>query len=126
MVGPGAMRVLIVDDVPDIRQTMQFQLERRGYVVQLASTGREAIELLTQSAKEPYRVAIIDVKLPDGSGVEVLKAIKRLSPETTCLMMTAYPMPNGQADATLNGATDYFVKPFTVQQLLDFMNHGGN
>ena len=120
MIAP-AVRILLVDDEPDIRRTLQAMLEHKGYQVETAANCRQAIELVSRSTQMPYRAAIIDIRLPDGLGTDVLKTVKRLTPQTTCFMVTAYPDEDTQRLSRDAGAQDYVAKPFSVEQLLASM-----
>lgn len=122
MVAPTAPRVLIVDDEPDICTTLQARLTQKGYRVQVAHTCREAVTLLEQSLDASYHLALIDVRLPDGLGLDVLKTVKRLTPETTCLMMTAYATEQTEAIARDYGASGYFAKALPFERLLQLIN----
>ena len=118
MVAPVTpVRILIVDNNAGIRQSLQLLLEGRGYAVETASTVREGLERVAQSLMAScFRVVIMDATLPDGSGVELLKTIKRLTPDTTCLVIAAQPQehPAGSSD----------VKPLPIAQFLEFIQRG--
>jgi len=78
-------RILIVDDDETIRTTMKAILEDEGYVVDLASTGEEAIQL---TMKTTYNIALLDIRLPDMEGVELLKLMRDSVPRTRKIMET--------------------------------------
>ena len=119
-------QVLIVDDDLGIRRRLKDLLLQKGYTVETAATCREGIERATHAAEEtPYRFALIDVRLPDGLGLEVLKTIKKLTPGTVCLMMTGTPDEATEAAARSAGAQEYYTKPLTIDQLVDLMGCGG-
>ena len=123
---PRPPRILLVDDDAVIRRRLRELLEQKEYVVDAVTNCREAIDCITRAAAEqPYRVAIIDVRLPDGHGIDVLKVAKRLTPETTCLMITGAPNEQAEASVRAAGADDFVVKPLLVDQLIDYMNRGG-
>ena len=108
-------RILIVDDDENIRQTMKTILEDEGYHVDLAATGKEAIELTQETA---YNVALLDIRLPDMEGVELLKLIKDNVPRTRKIMVTGYPSMENAIIAVNKNADAYFVKPVDVEKLL--------
>jgi DNA-binding NtrC family response regulator len=109
-------RILIVDDDEKIRKTMQAILEDEGYIVDLAATGNEAIKMTQETA---YNVAILDIRLPDMEGVELLKLMKDPVPKTRKIMVTGYPSMQNAITAVNKNADAYFVKPVDVEKLLN-------
>jgi DNA-binding response OmpR family regulator len=97
-------RILIVDDDETIRTTMKAILEDEGYVVDLASTGEEAIQL---TMKTTYNIALLDIRLPDMEGVELLKLMRDSVPRTRKIMVTGYPSMQN-AIAALNKNADAY------------------
>ena len=108
-------KVLIVDDDENIRNTMKTILEDEGYVVDLAATGREAIE---KTQKTAYNLALLDIRLPDMEGVELLKLIKDPTPRTRKIMVTGYPSMQNAITALNKNADAYLIKPVNVEKLL--------
>jgi DNA-binding NtrC family response regulator len=108
-------RIIIVDDDENIRKTMKTILEDEGYVVDLAATGIEAIEMTQETA---YNVAILDIRLPDMEGVELLKLIKDNIPRTRKIMVTGYPSMQNAISALNKNADAYLIKPVDVEKLL--------
>lgn len=124
MIAPIAQRILVVDDEPDIRRILQLLLEKHGHTVVTAGNCQEALARVSATDQHPFRVAIIDIRLPDGSGVDVVKTVKQLSPQTICLVITAFPSEDVKQDAQTAGADQYFTKPFSIEQLLAFIQRG--
>ena len=124
MTTPEAQRILVVDDEPDIRRILQLLLEKHGHAVTAVGNCQEAIACVSRQEARPFRVAIIDIRLPDGSGVEVVKTVKQLSPQTICLVITAFPSGSVETDARAAGADQYFTKPFSIEQLMSFIQQG--
>jgi two-component system response regulator PilR (NtrC family) len=110
----GKVRILIVDDEPSMREMLRIVLRRDGYDVQLADSGRDAIEQLRQSN---FDLLLSDIKMPDISGVDVLRAAKEINRDLVAFMMTAYASTSTAVDAMRLGAVDYFTKPFSVDEL---------
>ena len=108
--------ILVVDDDENIRNTMRAILEDEGYVVDLASTGKEAIQ---KTQKRAYNVALLDIRLPDMEGVELLKSMKDTIPRMRKIMVTGYPSMQNAIDALNKSADGYLVKPVKVEKLLD-------
>ena len=102
------VRILVVDDDERIRKTMQFILENEGYIVDLATTGNEAIEMAQKTA---YNVALLDIRLPDMEGVELLNLMKNNVPKTRKIMITGYPSMQNAISALNKKADAYLVKP---------------
>ncbi len=104
-------KVLIVDDEPNMRAVLSDVLTEEGYQVAVACDGAEGIAKATSG---DFHVVILDLKLPDKSGIEVLRAIKDLRPETVIIMITAYSSVDTAIEAMKCGAYDYITKPFKI------------
>lgn len=114
-----ARAVLVVDDEPSLRVAVSESLRRSGYGVIQATDGGEALELVGQS--KPWLV-LTDMKMPRLSGMEVLKEIKRRSPHTAVVVMTAYGTVESAVEAMKHGACDYLLKPFALESLERVLN----
>jgi DNA-binding NtrC family response regulator len=109
-------RIIIVDDDENIRKTMKAILEDEGYIVDLATNGNEAIEM---AKEKTYNIALLDIRLPDMEGVELLKLIKENVPRTRKIMVTGYPSMQNAISSLNKNADAYLVKPVNVEKLLD-------
>ena len=109
-------RILIVDDDESIRKTMTAILEDEGYMVDSASSGKEAIQKTNNTT---YNLALLDIRLPDMEGVELLKLMKDSVPRTRKIMVTGYPSVQNAIGALNKNADAYLVKPMDVEKLLD-------
>jgi two-component system response regulator PilR (NtrC family) len=107
-------RILVVDDERSMRELMAIVLKREGYDVLLAENGRTAIAVLQ---KEPVDLLISDIKMPDVSGVEVLRAAKAIDQDILGIMITAFASTETAVEAMRLGACDYLSKPFDVDLL---------
>jgi len=107
-------RILVVDDERSMRELMAIVLRREGYDVLLAENGRSAIDLLQ---REPIDLLISDIKMPDVSGVEVLRAAKAVDKDILGIMITAFASTETAVEAMRLGACDYLSKPFDVDLL---------
>jgi two-component system, NtrC family, response regulator AtoC len=110
----GAMHILAVDDDVVACDLLREVLEQEGYQVSTATTGQEAIDL---SRELPIDLAIIDIRMPDVSGIDVLKALKRVNAQMPVLMTTAYSSMNTAIEAIREGAYDYLSKPCKMAEL---------
>jgi two-component system, NtrC family, nitrogen regulation response regulator NtrX len=108
-------RILVVDDDETIRTTMRAILEDEGYLVDLASTGEEAIQL---TMKNTYNIALLDIRLPDMEGVELLKLMRDSVPRTRKVMVTGYPSMQNAIAALNKNADAYLLKPIDIEKLL--------
>jgi two-component system response regulator AtoC len=106
--------VLIIDDDPLIRKTLSSHLARQGFEVQLAEGGDEGIEKFKEFCPE---LVLLDVRLPDADGLDVLRRIKELNKKTCVLIMTAYDDMRTTVDAIKLGAFEYLVKPLNLIDL---------
>jgi len=109
-------RVLVIDDDPSIRTTTAAILENEGYIVDTAENGKEAIE---KSNTDIYRVALIDFRLPDMQGTELLTALRETSPKTVKIMVTGYPTLQNTIECVNKHADAYFIKPVDYENLLN-------
>src|SRR5208282_1735288 len=109
-------RILVVDDDESIRNTVKAILEDEGYIVDLAATGREAIKRTEEAL---YNVALLDIRLPDMEGVELLKLMKDTVPRTRKIMMTGYPSMQNAITALNKNADAYLIKPVDIEKLLN-------
>jgi two-component system response regulator PilR (NtrC family) len=107
-------RILVVDDERSMRELLAIVLRREGYEVLLAESGRAAVDTLEREAVD---LLISDIKMPDLSGVEVLRAAKRIDQDILGIMITAFASTDTAVEAMRLGACDYLSKPFDVDLL---------
>jgi len=107
--------ILVVDDQDSIRHFVSRALEDEGYAVQVTGSVRETRQVLDQDMPD---VAILDLKLPDGTGLELLREIKRVQPEVSVIMMTAFGELETAVEAMSAGAFWFVKKPFQNEELL--------
>jgi two-component system, NtrC family, response regulator AtoC len=110
----GAIHILAVDDDAVACDLLREVLEQEGYQVSTASSGQAAVHL---AREVPFDLAIIDIRMPDISGIEVLKALKRANAQMPVLMTTAYSSMNTAIEAIREGAFDYLSKPCKMEEL---------
>jgi cyclic di-GMP phosphodiesterase len=108
-------RVLIVDDEAHVRSMVGSTLERRGYEVQLAASGREALELL---AMYVYDLVLTDIVMQDLNGIALLERVHIQHPNLPVVMVTAIHDISVAIDAMRRGAFDYLLKPFEREHLM--------
>jgi NtrC-family two-component system response regulator AlgB len=108
------MRVLIVDDEPNIRRTLRAALEASGHTLMEAATRTEAVRAVERSA---YDVALVDLKLGPESGLELLEPLLGQLPRLAIIVITAYASVDTAVEAMRRGAFDYLPKPFTPAQV---------
>ena len=109
-----AGRILVADDERSLRELLAIVLRREGYEVMLAENGKMALAALARGAVD---LLISDIKMPDMSGVEVLRNAKQIDPALPAIMMTAFASTETAVEAMRLGACDYLVKPFDVDEL---------
>ncbi len=108
-------RILVVDDEESIRKVLATILEEKGYVVDTAKNGKEAI---SKSKTRFYNLALIDIRLPDMEGTELLTGLRDTTPRMCKIIMTGYPSLQNAIDAVNRGADAYVLKPFDVEKVL--------
>ena len=107
-------RILIVDDDEIVRDSLSITLEQEGYNVDTACNGKEAVEMSYQNY---FNLAIIDWRLPDITGTELLGKLKKNKPKTYKILLTGYPSMNNAIDAMNERADAFLLKPVNFQIL---------
>ncbi len=100
-------KLLLVDDEPSIRQLLSYRLKREGFDVVLAENGREAVKRLEAGGID---LLVSDIRMPDMSGIEVLRAARQLDPDILGIMITAYASKETSVEALRLGASNYVEK----------------
>ena len=108
------MRILVVDDEPAVRSSLERALRLDGYDVALASGGGEALDALSG---EPADAVVLDVLMPAPDGLEVCRRLRAAGDRTPVLMLTARDRVADRVDGLDAGADDYLVKPFALEEL---------
>ncbi len=112
-------KVLVVDDEPIMRDSICEALLLNGYDVTVAEDGIAARDILHRNE---FEVVVSDIKMPGMNGLELLKFIKTVSPDTLVIIMTAFGTIESAIEAMREGAYDYLTKPFSIDQLEIVMN----
>jgi DNA-binding NtrC family response regulator len=112
-------RILVVDDDENIRKVLMAILEDKGYNIEAVGTAREAIK---RTEKRFYNLALIDIRLPDMEGIELLTKIRDTTPRMRKIIITGYPTLQNAVDAVNRGADAYIMKPFDVEKVLSTIN----
>ena len=107
-------RILHVDDDPDIRLLISASLQDFGYFVATVGTGAEALELATEYR---FDLSILDVRLPDGSGIDLCRKIKKLQPTAPAVYYSAYASDEEQEAALAVAGDAYLKKPVSAEKL---------
>lgn len=106
--------ILVAEDNRDLRAGIERALNRQGFAVTAAGDGLEAI---AAASKSRFDLALLDIRLPGCGGVEVLKELKRLTPNLPVILMTAYASVETAVEALRAEAADYLMKPFSLEDL---------
>jgi two-component system OmpR family response regulator len=107
-------KVLVVDDIKNIRNLLTTCLELEGYQVSTAANGREALEMVQNNL---FDLIFLDIKLPELSGTEILRRMRRLNNLTPVIVMTAFGTVKNAVECTRLGAVAYLQKPFTADKV---------
>jgi len=107
--------VLVVDDEESIRELLEILLRRHGHRVRLAVDAFDAVAKLSQ---EPAELVLSDLRLNNGTGMDVLHHVQKHHPQTQVIMMTAFATTENAVDAMKAGAYDYVIKPFNPDELM--------
>lgn len=108
-------RILIVDDDENIRKVLTTILEDEGYIIESVGTARKAI---AKTGKNFYNLALIDIRLPDMEGIELLTRMKDTTPKMRKIIITGYPTLQNAVEAVNRGADAYIIKPFDMKKTL--------
>ena len=108
------IRILIIDDEAGMRLGCQKVLQKKGYEVDVAATGKEGIEKIKTGNSD---LALVDYKLPDVDGMKILEEAAKTPSSPLCIMITAYATLESAVSATKKGAYDFLAKPFTPAEL---------
>ncbi len=111
----GTAKILIVDDDESIRKVLEAILEEKGYAVESVGTAKKAIEI---TQRKLYNVALLDIRLPDMEGTELLSRIKETIPRMRKIIITGFPTLQNAIDAVNRRADAYIMKPFDVEKVL--------
>src|ERR1700729_3013367 len=107
--------ILVIDDEPDIRESLEVLLSSEGYRVELAGNATEGLKRLESAT---FDLVLLDLMMPDKSGMEVLEEIRVRDRETPIFLITAYGSVEVAVTALKRGANDYFSKPWDNEKLL--------
>jgi len=107
-------RILIVDDEESICEMLSIMLEKEGYFTQAVNTAKEALSLFQ---KEDFDCLILDIKMPEMDGLELLSQVKKIDSQIKVIMITAFGSMESTIQALRAGANDYFVKPFNGEEI---------
>ncbi|MCD6385051.1 response regulator [Candidatus Sumerlaeota bacterium] len=112
---PTEKRVLVVDDEPVVCQSVKRILEHRGFEVHPTMSGKEALSRLEST---PYDIVLLDLRMPDMDGYEMLQAIKERWPDVKVIVITGYASVESAVKCIRTGAEEYLAKPFTPSELV--------
>jgi DNA-binding NtrC family response regulator len=110
--------ILVVDDDTGVRKTLSSILLQEGYSVETVENGKQAIRA---SEKSRFDVALIDIKLPDMEGTELLHRLKEKQPHMVEIIITGFPTLENAMKTVNEGADGYILKPFDIQKLLEMI-----
>jgi two-component system response regulator TctD len=110
----GNVRLLVVEDAGDVADAIAARLSRHGHVCDKAGTLDEARQLI---AVQSFDLVILDINLPDGSGFDLVRELRRSGNDTSVLVLSARMGVDDRIDALDFGADDYLVKPFDLREL---------
>jgi two-component system response regulator HydG len=108
-------RILIIDDDENIRKVLTTILEDEGYDVESVDTAKKAIE---RTRRKFYNLALVDIRLPDMEGIELLTRMKNTTPKIRKIIITGYPTLQNAVEAVNRGADAYILKPFDMEKVL--------
>ena len=109
-----ALKILLVDDEPDIIEVVQDRLEAYGFIVATAGTGLEALKKLSA---ERFDGVFLDVKMPEMGGIETLEEIRKGNKEMPVVIITSSSTREAAVEAIAKGASEYILKPFEWEEL---------
>ena len=112
---PVKNKILVVDDEEALRTVLSSELEGEGYQVSTAGDGEEAIKIL---GSQQFHLILLDIKMPNVDGFEVLKFVKQKQPSTKVIMLTGFADLKNAIESKKLGAEDFVSKPYDLVDLL--------
>jgi len=109
-------RILVVDDDESIRKAISTILKEKGYLVDTAENGKEAIQ---KTHNGFYNLALIDIRLPDMEGIELLTRMRETTPRMVKIIVTGFPSLQNAMEAVNRSADAYVIKPVKIDDLLN-------
>ena len=116
--GEKKIRLLLVDDEVGYLEVLSKRLHKRNLEVTTASTGQQAIQLLRRNS---FEVAVVDLKMADMDGIEVLRIFKKMDPDLAVIILTGHGSEQAAREGIERGAFDYLTKPFDLESLLEII-----
>jgi DNA-binding NtrC family response regulator len=108
------LELMLVDDEEIVCKRLKSALEKYGYLVDVCQSGESAIERLRQKR---YDIVITDIRMAEADGLDVLEAVRKISPRTKTIMITGYATVEVAREAQVKGAFDFIAKPFRPKDL---------
>ena len=110
-----AHKILIIDDEKTLRHFLRLSLQEQGYQVTEAAEGKTAMKLIN---KESFDVALVDLHLTDMDGLDIMRHLRKVAPQTSVIILTGYATVDSAVEALRQGAHDYLTKPCNTTELL--------
>ena len=107
--------ILVVDDEDTLRHFLRLTLQDQGYQVTDAADGQTALRLINSNT---FDVALVDLRLTDMDGLDIVRKLRQVAPQTSVIILTAYASLDSSIEALRQGAHDYLIKPFETADLL--------
>lgn len=117
-IGKAKIRVLLVDDEVGYLEVLSKRLGKRNHDVTTANSGQQAIQLLRRN---DFDVAVVDLKMTDMDGIDVLKIFKKMDPDLSVIILTGHGSEQAAREGIEKGAFDYLTKPCDLESLLDII-----
>ncbi len=114
-------RILVIDDDPDFAASLKLILEGENYTTSLAYSEKEALESI---GKNTVDLALIDIRLGQDNGIDLLPKLKKIQPDILCVMITGFGTMETAIQALRNGAYDFLKKPVNPEELIVSLNRG--
>lgn len=114
-------KLLVVDDEVFVRELLAEYFTKLNYQVRTAGSAAEALQIV---GMESFHTALVDLRMPDSGGIDLLRAIKKIDNNVSVIIMTGYPTVDSTVEALRAGAQDFVVKPFRLRELDGIVGRG--